>query len=128
MNLKLIGVVTGGGSPEAVVETPIGLARLRLHATRALTPGEVYDFEFTIDEVLVLGENAHRTDSRVFAIFEDEDSIGLRGWVDAIDDDGLIYFRLGVDSLTMIEAEPDQFEVGDWLQLVLAKECIVAYI
>lgn len=128
MQLKLISVEHNDGRPEAVVEMRIGTGRLRLATTPELKRSAVHHFELTIDEVLVLGKNAHRTDSRMFSFAEDGDALVLTGWVDSVDADGLIYFRLGVDSLTMIEAEPDQFAVGEWLELVLARGSVVAYL
>jgi hypothetical protein len=41
----------------------------------------------------------------------------LNGLVDAMDDDGMAYFRLGPDSLTTIEADPSEVAPGTWLRL-----------
>ena len=44
----------------------------------------------------------------------------LVGLIDAVDPDGLVYFRLGEESLTMIEAEPGAFSVVEWVAVTLA--------
>jgi hypothetical protein len=48
----------------------------------------------------------------------------IQGVVDAVDDDGIIYFRLSIDCLIMIEieSEDDQIKKGDWLLLTIGSE------
>jgi hypothetical protein len=74
--------------------------------------------EFDIAAPLQKGQNAGSADKAVYAIDQlGHHAVVLCGMVDAIDDDGMVYFRLAEDCLVMIEARPGHVIVGEWLRL-----------
>ena len=83
-----------------------------------LSIGKSYDAELNLECPLLMNENVWTTDERAYrAAYENEHNT-LVGWVDGVDDDGLVYFRLGIDALLMVEIEPVP-RVGEWLRLVV---------
>lgn len=93
---------------------------------RYLAPGASAGLEFDVDEALELGRNAFVTEGETYSVENVGSSIHMRGLVDGVDDDGLIYFRLGVASLTMIEAPPGAFSPGQWIRIELQERSVRA--
>lgn len=57
--------------------------------------------------------------TKSFRAVEEARGIALTGLVDAVHEDGVFFFRLGPDSLTMIESEPGSVVLGEWISLVV---------
>lgn len=82
-----------------------------------------HSIEFTIDQPLMIGTNAViMTGNKKYFVSHDGRSTEFHGKVDGVDEDGLIYFRLGFDCLMMIENEDPQIKKGDWLSITLPVE------
>ncbi|RLB56690.1 MAG: hypothetical protein DRJ42_02575 [Deltaproteobacteria bacterium] len=77
---------------------------------------------------MTMGLNTKPATTRRCALEDRDGRVLMTGLVDAIDLDGLVYFRLGTDCLIMLEAAPGQFEVGSWLDLDLDAASVVAYL
>ena len=84
--------------------------------------GREYSIEFDIDPILKIGDNAKRISDKIYSIRHYNNVNEIQGVVDAVDEDGLIYFRLGEDCLIMIECEGEQIKEGDWLLLTIGAE------
>lgn len=99
-------------------ETDIGEAAA-IWLSQSNTPdiGNVYDAEFDVDDSIEIGKTAIHSDNKFYSMAIKNNIIELNGLVDSIDDDGMIYFRLGEDCLIMIESEIGNLKVGEWLLL-----------
>lgn len=91
-----------------------------MHGVPSDTPsGRWASMELTVDDVILLGVTGWPSDDHTYRMQGGRDGtpLVLNGLVDAIDDDGMAYFRLGSDSLTMIDADSSEVESGTWLRL-----------
>ena len=79
--------------------------------------GHSYDVELDFEGILDRGENTVASSETRFLISEREDEVVLNGSVDSVDADGLVYFRLGVDCLVMVDARAGEFSEGEWLEV-----------
>lgn len=79
--------------------------------------GAHYDVELDVNVLLAPGRNATPTRQHQYQIFTINDQIILRGSVEARDEDGMVYFRLGGDCLIMIESDDDSIRPGNWFEL-----------
>jgi hypothetical protein len=84
--------------------------------------GKEYGVEFDVYPMVKIGDNAQRTADKTYFIRHDNNVNEIQGVVDAVDDDGLFYFRLSEDCLIMIEQEGEQIKKGDWLLLTISPE------
>jgi hypothetical protein len=93
---------------------------LRVHGVPSDAPSDrSASMELTVDDVILLGVNGWPSDDHTYRMQGGRDGtpLVLNGLVDAMDDDGMAYFRLGPDSLTTIEADPSEVAPGTWLRL-----------
>ncbi|MFK8000003.1 MAG: hypothetical protein AB8H86_10410 [Polyangiales bacterium] len=97
-------------------------------SNRYVVPGASADLEFDVDEVLELGRNAFVTEDKTYAVENVGSSIHMCGQVDGVDEDGLIYLRLDVACLTMIDAPPGVFDAGQWIRVELEEQHLRAYL
>lgn len=117
------------GELSARVSTRAGTATILARGdTTFFEPGAVCSIEFEVDAPLQLGLNARLSSERTFALGETGNEIQMTGLVEGVDPDGLVYFRIGQDSLMMIEAPPGLFSEGCWLELTFARESIRIYV
>jgi hypothetical protein len=122
MKIELAQVCDGPDGVRAIVVR----CRIGTAAGSTTTPlerllvGKSYDAEIDIEYPLLLGENVWTTDERSYRLATAEATNTLVGEVDSLDDDGLVYFRLGVDALLMIEIVPVP-QRGDWLRIEVAR-------
>lgn len=115
-------------SPTFVVETAAGGGLFRIHSKDAsLAPGDSCSAELSVDEVMTLGHNAWLAEERAYRLEGTSTSVTMVGWVDGVDDGGLVYFRLGVDALVMLEAVPQHLSPGTWLRVTVAAEKVTLY-
>jgi len=78
-----------------------------------------YDSEFDINIPINLKRNALLVSDRRCFIRLLEDKNEIQGLVDQIDEDGMIYLRLAIDCLIMVESENDEIKKGDYLLLTV---------
>ena len=121
MRVEVKDLVTKeGGEHHIVVKTAAASATLPLRTSaNQIVPGASFTAELDIEVPLVAGKNARPTAERAYHIGSDSECVTLVGVIEGIDPDGLVDFRLGSDSLVMIEAEPDQFVTDEWLRIIV---------
>lgn len=127
MKVKVLRVEDGGR--EALMETDAGQATLRVHSKPG-TPsaGRTYSAELSVQDALVLGKNAWLAEERAYLIERRGTDLALVGLVDGVDEDGLVYLRLGSDALVMIEAAPQEIVSGSWLRVIISAEKVTLYL
>jgi hypothetical protein len=87
--------------------------------------GREYSVEFDINQKLEIGKNAKVISDKIYSIRHHDGVNEIQGMVDRVDEDGLIYFRLRLDCLIMIETEKKEFKEGDWLSLTIGLEDLI---
>lgn len=87
--------------------------------------GLQYGIEFDILPKLKFGNNAKIVSENTYSVKHDGKVNELRGVVDGVDEDGLIYFRLGIDCLIMVESAEETIKEGDWLSLTVNTEDLI---
>ena len=97
--------------------TPIGDAVAHWIGDKLPVIGKIYNVEVDFDMALDRNENVADSSTFRFLISEKDGYVRLNGCVDSVDEDGLVYFRLGNDCLIMIEASLGDFSQGEWLEL-----------
>lgn len=118
MKVELEQVHEGSsGAPVVVVRCRAGTAAGITRAPRErLFVGKFYDAEIDIEGTLVFSEDVWATRERAYRMSVDDGANTLVGEVDSVDDDGLVYFRLGTDSLLMLDIYPVP-QPGEWLRV-----------
>jgi hypothetical protein len=128
MRVKVMGIVSSGRHPRLILAHSVGTVELRCHV-RGQEPavGNEYDIELTIDDRVEMNREAFPARVAQAAIRSVERRVHLTGSVDGADEDGVFYFRLAADSLTMIEGAPGSFHAGQWISLELEDARVMAY-
>ena len=85
-----------------------------------MSAGQVRDVELDFDDPLREGQNVAVISGGAFRVLQHRDQTVLEGLVDSLDDDGLLYLRLGDDCLMMLDSAPGAFSVGDWIRIQCA--------
>jgi hypothetical protein len=85
--------------------------------SRKPVEGQRHCIEMDIADWLDIGRNAEYSSAEKYEIFTTPSGVFLRGTVEAMDDDGMVFFRLGDDCLFMIESALEDIEPGIWLLL-----------
>ncbi len=73
---------------------------------------------YDVDDSIESGRNATLTEAERCGLSVEGEMVAIRGYIDSLDEDGMIYFRLAPDCLLMIESDDEELEEGSWLQLV----------
>ena len=118
-------------APRAVVclDTAFGRLTLRAHVDLPSSrTGQACTCELEVNERIALGRNARLAETESFSLSSSEGGVSMRGIVDAVDPDGMVFLRLAADSLTMIEAAPGELEAGRWVEVTFAADSVVAYL
>jgi hypothetical protein len=74
-----------------------------------------YDVEIDIDSKFEEGISAFISSNSNNAIMLDGDYLVLNGTIDSIDEDRMVFLRMSLDCLFMIEGGNYKFKVGDWI-------------
>ncbi len=77
-----------------------------------------YDAEFDVVFNLEVDVNTHKTNTQEKSIDMHGSKISLKGVVESVDLDGMVYFRLSDDCLIMIESDGNICK-GDWIEILL---------
>lgn len=93
-----------------------------------LASGDEASVEFDVQGVLTMNNTAFATSSQTYSVLNVDGGIHMCGIVDGVDADGMVYFRLGPDSLTMIESLPGTFVENQWLRVLFPAALICAYV
>jgi hypothetical protein len=119
MNVTVTSVATLDDGEVAVsFSSSLGAAVGRWRSSSAPVTGATYSVEFNVDRILMVGENAVGAVGNEPSVWAAEQCVHLRGHVDAIDDDGLVYFRLAEDCLAMLEFDaPETLRTGAFVEL-----------
>lgn len=105
----------------------VGTLLVRAASDFRVSAGDFAKVEFDIRGTASL-VNAAPSERRSYSVENVEDKIRMCGLVDGVDPDGMIYFRLGTDSLTLIESEPGTFARGEWLSVEFPTQVVDAYL
>ncbi|MES2824191.1 MAG: hypothetical protein V4732_11360 [Pseudomonadota bacterium] len=81
----------------------------------------IFDVEFNINLPLVKGKLAFHNNDNRFLFMSNDSDVSLSGFVDSIDEDGMVSFRIGDDCLIMIESTVGHVSLNVWLRLNLNK-------
>ena len=76
---------------------------------------KVYSAEIDIHSRINLNHNAAIVSDRRYFIKHHQDENEIQGLVEQIDEDGLIYLRVGDDCIIMIENDSNQISKGEYL-------------
>lgn len=87
-----------------------------------VSPGQELDVELDFEDRLRMGRNAAAASVGEFRLRQHGEQAVLEGMVESLDDDGLLYFRLGDDCLMMVDSAPGEFSIGDWIRIHCAGE------
>jgi hypothetical protein len=130
VRIEIVQVHRHPDGVRARLRNAAGEVTLRVHGVPSDTPsGRSPSMELTVDDVILLGVNGWPSDDHTYRMQGGRDGtpLVLNGLVDAIDDDGMAYFRLGPDSLTMIDADSSEVMSGTWLRLEFDPATVEAY-
>lgn len=114
----------------SMVRISCDAGELAVRATEVgdLAAGDEASIEFDVQAVLEMNHNAFATLSQTYSLQNIEGDVQMCGVVDGVDADGMVYFRLGPDSLTMIEALPGAFAENQWLQVCFPEALICVHV
>ena len=87
-----------------------------------VSPGQELDVELDFSDRLRKGQNAAAASDGEFRVRQQGEQAVLEGMVESLDDDGLLYLRLGDDCLVMVDSTPGEFLIGDWIRIHCASE------
>jgi hypothetical protein len=118
MRVHITDIFAAHQQPAVRFSSAIGVSIACWKSDRDPVLNATPQIEFDIDAPLQKGQNAVSADKAVYAVdHHGNHAVVLCGMVDAVDDDGMVYFRLAEDCIVMIEARPGQVVVGEWLRL-----------
>lgn len=109
-----------GGVVAVRFRTNIGDGEATWSSRRVLpVEGANYTVELDVDGVIELGRTATVTDAGRYSLSRQGDQIFMAGLVEDVDSDGIVYFRLALDCLFMVQSCPGHATRGDWLKLTI---------
>lgn len=118
MKIRVKEIVENLDKGEMVIfESPIGSAIANWKNRNQPIKNFEYDVELDINDKIILGKTAKVSDEQIYSISMDEETVILNGIVDDIDSDGMVYFRISLDCIIMIESVDSQLHKGMWLLL-----------
>ena len=120
MNVKILEII---GSKELGVvvrfscSAGIGLGCWKQVAELPV-PGDCFSAELDVDELLAFPANLAwlQDGPSELRIALDEEHLTMRGRIESIDEDGMVYLRLADDCLVMIESSLDDIANEGWCE------------
>lgn len=96
-------------------ETLIGEGKALWKSDHTPIINQRYDVEFNINKPIEDLEYDFKPNNPNASISNEDEFIQLLGFVESIDFDQMIIFRLSIDCLIMIESDSDCIKEGEWL-------------
>lgn len=118
MKLRISDVNDDLGHPLVRFHCAHGTAVATWCSSHSPRVGAEYDVEVDVDATLDR-HNSEFVAVEEFSIGESDSYTHLSGQLESIDVDWMAYFRLGPDTLVMIEMIPEAYEPGIWLKITI---------
>jgi hypothetical protein len=117
MRVTIMEVRTHCDRVEVAFQTSVGITSATWRGAKPPQTGVSLDAELDIDDTIEKGRSAHVADQAVFSLTQDDHRTVLIGYVESVDEDGMVYFRVAEDCLLMVEAAVGVVSEGEWLRL-----------
>lgn len=115
MKIKIVKIISAN-----IVEfsTNVGIG-IGTWNNNEIKEGAQYTVELDIEQKLEIGNNVKIVSEKGCFIRYSEHENEIQGVIDGVDEDGMIYLRLSIDCLIMIESPKEHFKEGDYLLLTV---------